>query len=85
MVEKQVTTTMGGMEFKDISNEMYREYDFGGGCIYRIEHPHWLHVKRQTETQHSHRILDKAGVSHYIPSGWIGLRWSSPTGQEFSF
>lgn len=84
MVTDVKTYNVGGGEFKDISDEEWREYTFGVGIV-RIEQPKWLHVKRQTETQHSHRIIDANGISHYIPSGWIALKWKSPTGKEFKF
>jgi hypothetical protein len=73
---------VGGVDFVAVEED-WREYDFGGGKIIRIENPQWLNVKRQTETLHSHRLIDENGVSHYIPSGWIGLRWKAPENMEF--
>lgn len=82
---KTETYEVAGETFKSIADEEFREYQFEGGGVYRIKHPKWLHVKRQTASLHSHRIIDADGVSHYIPSGWIGLRWKSPEGKEFKF
>lgn len=62
-------------EFKDISSEAYREYTFAGGVV-RIEAPTHLHVSKSG----GHRLLDAAGFSHYVPSGWIHLRWTAKPG-----
>jgi hypothetical protein len=62
------------MEAKDISMEMWREYDFGGR-VYRIESPVELYVGNTT-----HRVVDGAGVVHCVPNvGKNGcvLRWKS--------
>ena len=61
-------------DWTDISSEEYRIYDFGvvkGGV--RIDHPRDLHVSDSG----GHRILDKEGVSHYIPSGWLHISWKA--------
>lgn len=65
-----------GLEFTDISSEMYREYEFGGGDLVRINVPLYLHV-----SNNGHRVFDATGVSHYIPPGWIHLRWVAKDGQ----
>lgn len=67
---------IAGAKFVDISSNKWREYVYPGGA-YRIEGPDWLHVKPQTESLHSHRIIDKAGTSHYLPSGFLAVRWQS--------
>ena len=69
-------------EWLDISNEQYREYDFGDGRMVRIEGPDKLHVKRKDEGD-SHRILDVDGVSHYIPVGWVKIEWEVHEGKPF--
>lgn len=79
-----MSKTIAGVEFKDISDEEYREYVFPTGIV-KIDSPKWLYVKKQTESLHSHRVIDASGVSHYIPSGWNALRWKSPAGKEFKF
>lgn len=57
---------------KDISDEEWREYDFGGR-VYRIEDPRDLYVGNST-----HRVVDAKGVAHCVPapgkSGCV-LRW----------
>jgi hypothetical protein len=63
------------LEFTDISSEIYREYDFGGGDKVVINSPLQLHV-----SQNGHRIFDSAGLSHYIPLGWIHLTWEAREG-----
>ncbi len=64
------------VEFTDISTEMWREYDFGNDNIITINEPKWLYVSASG----GHRIVDGAGLSHYIPKGWIHLFWQPKQG-----
>ncbi len=64
------------LEFTDISSEKWREYHFLGGEIVRIKRPLLLNVSESR----GHRIFDAKGVSHYIPSGWIHLKWKAKDG-----
>jgi hypothetical protein len=64
-----------GLEFADISSEVYREYDFGDRKV-RIDNPTHLNV-----SPNGHRLFDAQGVSHYIPKGWIHLEWRAKDGQ----
>jgi hypothetical protein len=73
---------VGGVDFVAVEED-WREYDFGNGKVVRIENPQWLNVKRQTETMHSHRLIDANGVSHYVPGGWVHIRWKAPENMEF--
>ena len=61
---------------KDISNEYWREYDFGGR-VYRIADPAELYYREGGST---HRVVDSEGVVHCLPvpgqSGCV-LRWKS--------
>ena len=67
--------------FVDVGSETFRSYMFpemvsAEGVrrlpnIVRIDNPKWLYVAPSG----SHRILDKNGRSHYIPSGWTHLWW----------
>lgn len=61
--------------FTDISSEQYREYTFPAGSI-RIDNPLQLNVSKN-----GHRVFDEQGVSHYIPQGWIHLKWEVKLGQ----
>lgn len=45
----------------DLTKEEWREYDFIGED-YHINNPVTLWI-----TEHSHRVLDKAGVVHWVP------------------
>lgn len=65
------------LEFEDISSERYREYRFLGGDVVRIEAP----LKLNVSDSGGHRIFDAEGVSHYIPAGWIHLRWVAKDGE----
>ncbi len=64
-----------GLEFVDISSEEWREYSFPGGETVRILDPLQLYV-----SDNGHRIFDSAGVSHYVPFGWVHLCWRSKDG-----
>ena len=66
-----------GLEFKDISTEKYRTYEWGDGFKLTIIEPTHLNVSKSGE----HRILDKSGKSHYIPNGWRHLYWEVFDGQ----
>jgi hypothetical protein len=68
------------LEFTDISSEQWREYQFMNGETVRIEAP----LKLNVSGSGGHRIFDEAGVSHYIPAGWIHLMWV-PKGGEPNF
>lgn len=60
------------MEPKNLSAEVWREYDFSGR-VYRIDFPQALFVGTTT-----HRVIDGAGVVHCVPvPGEHGcvLRW----------
>ena len=49
-----------------------RFYEFPGGDVVMSTGPRWLHVSKSG----GHRIVDDAGVGHYIPPGWIHLWWT---------
>ena len=69
------------MQERDIKNEPWREYDFGGR-VYRINDPRKLFFRTGGTT---HRVLDKNGIVHCVPApGHFGcvLRWGGG-GVEF--
>lgn len=66
-----------GLEFTDISSELFRKYKFPGGDEVRIEWPKFLHVSKSG----GHRVFDGHGRSHYIPPGWFHLEWEVTHGQ----
>lgn len=64
---------------KDISNEIWREYDFGGR-VYRIEKPLELYFRDGGTT---HRIVTADGVAHCVPAPGVNgcaLRWKQAEG-----
>lgn len=70
---------MSDMIEGDLSDEQYREYDFGGRT-YRIDNPVRLYFKKGGST---HRVLDQEGVVHCVPSVGCGgtvLRWRPKPG-----
>lgn len=62
------------MIVNSLTDEVWREYDFGGR-VYRIEFPQKLHFRSGGTT---HRVVDSLGVVHCVPApGQQGcvLRW----------
>jgi hypothetical protein len=65
-----------GLDFKDISTEEWREYVYETKTI-RIEFATQINVSPSG----GHRLFSEDGVSHYIPSGWLHLKWKSKQGE----
>lgn len=59
--------------------EEWREYVFPGGEIVRIDNPQFLIV-----SDNGHRI-GAGEISHYIPYGWIQLRWKNQPQRKEGF
>lgn len=57
--------------FTDISSEAQRSYTFPGGDVVTVKGPQQLNVSPSG----GHRIFAEDGC-HYIPAGWIHLRWT---------
>jgi len=74
--------------FHDISKEMWRAYVYpspdGDGVVeIKIDNPVAVAMKAPSETfarGGRHRILDADGVSHYIPQGWVDMKWKNAPG-----
>jgi hypothetical protein len=66
-----------GLEFKEISTERYRTYEWSDSFKLTITEPTHLNVSKTC----GHRILDKSCKSHYVPSGWVHLYWEVFDGQ----
>lgn len=64
------------LEFTDIGSESVRTYTFIGGSEITIYRPKMLNVSASG----GHRIFDSDGYSHYIPTGWIHLKWKTRPG-----
>jgi len=65
-------------KFIDISSEEYREYIFPNSIQPVLIK---LPLKLSVSSSGGHRIFDSAGESHYIPKGWIHLKWRAKEGQ----
>jgi len=64
------------MKEYDLSEELWREYDFGGR-IYRISQPKTLFLRLGGTT---HRVVDCDGVVHCVPTVGVRgcvLRWKN--------
>lgn len=63
------------MKELDISTEDWREYVYKDNS-YRIEKPIKLYIR---EGGTGHRVLDAAGVTHWVPINiWHVIKWSAP-------
>jgi hypothetical protein len=72
---------MEEIQAKPLTDEKYREYDFGGR-VYRIDNPQELYMRAGGTT---HRIVDINGVVHCVPApGHVGcvLRWEVKDGHK---
>lgn len=63
------------LEFKDISDEQYREYTFPDGTVIKIEG-----LELNVSASGGHRIKGADGFSYYVPTGWVQLRWLPKAG-----
>jgi len=69
------------LDFKSIEDEQYREYVWPDGTIVRVEG-----VALNVSASGGHRIKGADGMAHYIPAGWVHLRWMPKSGTEmFAF
>lgn len=59
-------------KFVDISSEQFREYNFGSKGFVKIDYPQWL-----SAGPNGHRVLDFVGECHYIPNGWLSIKWKA--------
>lgn len=70
---------MSDLKETDISNELWREYDFGGR-VYRIDAPQKLFLRSGGTT---HRVVTTDGVAHCVPAPGVQgcvLRWKQAVG-----
>lgn len=70
---------VNGLSLSNLTDEVYREYDFGDR-VYRITNPVGLYMRPGGST---HRIVDDKGVTHCCPvPGSVGcvLRWKVKDG-----
>jgi hypothetical protein len=75
---------MSELSQNDISNELWREYDFGGR-VYRIENPVTLFMRSGGTT---HRVVDSVNVTHCVPAPGVNgcvLRWTGCDGHGVKF
>lgn len=63
----------------DISSEEWRVYTYAGG-IFKIAEPVTLFVITD-ERGTTHRVIDKAGVTHRPERGWTGISWKPRNGE----
>lgn len=67
---------MSELKTQDIRTEIWREYVYEDGKVYRIDKPLWL-MTRDGGT--GHRVVDEKGVTHWCPVNvWHCIRWYAP-------
>jgi len=81
MKKKRATRYGSKLKFSSLADEVSRTYTFPGGDTVTIEKPKALNVSASG----GHRVLDGAGVSHYIPPKWIHLTWVNKGYYGFAF
>lgn len=64
----------------DISTETSRIYTYPNGSTFTIAEPAALHVLTD-ERGTTHRVIDKAGVTHRPERGWVGISWKPRDGE----
>lgn len=74
MTETENSLLPRGKEI-DISAEVYRLYRFPKGESVMIKKPATLII-----SDNGHRVVDKEGYSHYIPYGWVHLKFKVEKG-----
>lgn len=72
---------LNNLVFKNISNELWREYVFSDGFVIGFEGPALVCTDGT-----GHRIITQDGLSHYVPEGWRTFSFEVATGTvPFSF
>lgn len=70
---------MDRTDWKDISSEEWRMYEFPHGIL-TIKSPTRLLVCESSKGGDSHRVIDSDGLSYYVPSGWLAIKWKPREG-----
>jgi hypothetical protein len=69
----------------DISNEAWREYDYGDGRKVRFDGGKTLILDKRPDGDR-HRIIvvgaDGKEVGAYVAPGWLAIRWQTPDGKH---
>ena len=60
----------------DISSEEYRIYTYPDGSIFKIDEP----ISLVITDSGSHRVIDKAGLTHRPTPGFVGISWKPRDG-----
>jgi len=66
-----------GLEFLDISSELFRVYEYPDGTEVTIYEPLLLNVSPTG----GHRVYDLTAMSHYVAPGWVHIYWSAREGE----
>ena len=84
-VTKIVVHQGQGLDFVDISSELWREYVYPGEVCLHIDEPIQLNVKRRDDGKDSHRIKDFCGCWWYVAPGWKAIRWACKPDEDIKF
>ncbi|MCK9369402.1 hypothetical protein M0R04_05650 [Candidatus Dojkabacteria bacterium] len=72
-LKSKLNLSLTEYDIKDISHEVWREYEHGGHT-FRINNPVVLIIRKNGTT---HRVVDSTGITHChpMPGNGCGLRW----------
>ena len=76
-MDKIILNNKGSYTFFEVDTEEYRVYSWLDSSYLRIDNPLYVSVNPKNG---GHRVLDSAGVSHYIPATWKHLSWKAKDG-----
>lgn len=68
----------------DISNEAWREYDYGNGKVLRVIGAKTMLLDKKP-TGDRHRLIIRNGDTEegmYVAPGWLAIRWQTPDGKH---
>jgi len=59
------------LPWKSITNELYRDYIYESGFVYRILRP----VAVAMSASGGHRVFNMYGECYYVKAGWAIIKW----------
>ena len=69
----------------NISNEAWREYDYGNGKRLRVTGAKTLILDKRADGDRHRLIVADASnkdIGMYITPGWLAIRWQTPDGKH---
>lgn len=83
---KEAEAKLATQKSYDISNEAWREYDYGDGRFAKFEGAKTLINDKQPDGRDRHRLIvvqpDGKEIGVYVAPGWVAIRWQTPDGKH---